>query len=86
MGVVGLVALACLWRWWAILPLAVYVAALWITALASTRSLKIASLAIVTSFVQLGSYGIGFIKAFMWKIVLRHGRDINEEIAIRKGK
>ena len=29
---------------------------------------------------------IGFIKAFVWKIVLRHGRDINEEIAIRKGK
>lgn len=85
-GVVGLVLLACVWRWWAILPLVAYVAALWITALASTRSLKIATLAIATSFVQLGSYGIGFIKAFMWKIVLGHGRDINEEIAIRKGK
>ena len=85
-GVLGLVLLACVWRWWAILPLVAYVAALWITALASTRSLKIATLAIATSFVQLGSYGIGFIKAFVWKIVLGHGRDINEEIAIRKGK
>ena len=85
-GVVTLVMLALLWHWWAILPLAAYVLALWITALCSTRSLKIASLAIVTSFIQLGSYGVGFIKAFVWKILLGHGRNIEEEIAIRKGK
>ena len=85
-GVVTLVLLALLWHWWAILPLAAYVLALWITALCSTRSLKIASLAIVTSFIQLGSYGVGFIKAFVWKILLGHGRNIEEEIAIRKGK
>lgn len=85
-GVVTLVLLALLWHWWAILPLVAYVLALWITALCSTRSLKIASLAIVTSFIQLGSYGVGFIKAFVWKILLGHGRNIEEEIAIRKGK
>ena len=81
-----LVLLALLWHWWAILPLVAYVAALWITALISTRSIKIATIAIASSFIQLGSYGVGFIKAFVWKILLRHGRDINEEIAIRKGK
>jgi hypothetical protein len=43
-------------------------------------------MAVVTSFVQLGSYGYGFIKSFVWKILLGHGRDINEEIAMRKGK
>ncbi|MGM9803145.1 MAG: glycosyltransferase [Muribaculaceae bacterium] len=86
LGVTALVLLSLLWRWWAILPLAAYVLALWVTALASTRSLKIACIAIVSSFVQLGSYGIGFIKAYVWKILLGHGRDINEEIAIRKGK
>lgn len=86
LGVATLVLLSLLWQWWAILPLALYVVMLWISALISTKSLKIASLAIITSFVQLGSYGIGFIKAFVWKIVLGHGRDINEEIAIRKGK
>ena len=86
LGVATLVLLSLLWQWWAILPLALYVVILWISALISTKSLKIASLAIITSFVQLGSYGIGFIKAFVWKIVLGHGRDINEEIAIRKGK
>ena len=86
LGVATLVLLSLLWQWWAILPLALYVVMLWISALISTKSLKIASLASITSFVQLGSYGIGFIKAFVWKIVLGHGRDINEEIAIRKGK
>ncbi len=43
-------------------------------------------MAIATSFIQLGSYGVGFIKAFTWKILLRHGRNIEEEIAMRKGK
>lgn len=86
LGVLALVLLSLVWHWWAILPIAAYVAALWITALASTKSIKIATLAIATSFVQLGSYGVGFLKAFVWKILLRHGRDINEEIAIRKGK
>ena len=48
--------------------------------------MKIACLAIVTSCLQLGSYGCGFIKAFVWKILLGHGRNIEEEIAMRKGK
>ena len=85
-GCLTLILLAIFWQWWAILPLALYVVLLWVSALFKTNSLKIASLAVVTSFVQLGAYGIGFIKAFVWKILLRHGRDINEEIAMRKGK
>ena len=79
-GCATLILLAIFWR------SALYVALLWISALAETKSLKIACLAILTSFIQLGSYGCGFIKAFVWKILLRHGRNIEEEIAIRKGK
>ena len=86
LGCVALVLLAIFWHWWAILPLALYVVMLWGSALVKTRSLKIASIAVVSSFIQLGAYGFGFIKAFVWKILLRHGRDINEEIAMRKGK
>ncbi len=86
LGCIALILLAIFWRWWAILPLALYVVMLWVSALVKTKSLKIASLAVVTSFVQLGAYGFGFIKAFVWKILLGHGRDINEEIAMRKGK
>ena len=86
LGCITLIALALVWHWWAILPLALYVVMLWATALFSTKSLKISLMAIVTSFVQLGSYGGGFIKAVVWKILLGHGRNIEEEIAIRKGK
>lgn len=86
LGCLLLVLLAIFWRWWAILPLVLYVVLLWISALVKTRSLKIACIAVVSSFIQLGAYGFGFIKAFIWKILLGHGRDVNEEIALRKGK
>ena len=56
-------------------------AALW-----ATRSPRIALLAVPASMIQLGGYGCGFIKAFVVKILLGRGRDINEEISIRKGK
>lgn len=85
-GSVLLIVLAVAWHWWCMLPLALYIAMLWVSAAVSTRSLKIACLAIVTSLIQLGSYGCGFIKAYVWKILLRHGRNIDEEIALRKGK
>lgn len=71
--------------WW-LMPLAVYLVALFIAALISTRSLGIALRAVPAGVIQICGYGCGFIKAFVWKILLRHGRDINEEIAIRKGK
>lgn len=85
-GCAVLILLAIAWRWWAILPLVLYAAMLWVSALVQTRNLKIASLAVVTSFVQLCSYGAGFIRAYVWKILLGHGRDIEQEIAMRKGK
>ncbi len=71
--------------WW-LLPLGLYFAAIFISALVSTRSLRIALLAIPASAIQLGGYGCGFIKAYVQKIILGKGRDINEEILIRKGK
>ena len=86
LGSVAMILLSICWKWWAILPLVVYLLAIWITAIISTRSLKIGTLAILTSIIQLGAYGCGFIKAYVWKILLRHGRNIEEEILIRKGK
>ena len=71
--------------WW-LLPLGLYFAAIFIGALISTRSLKIAVLAVPAAAIQLGGYGCGFIKAWFTKILLRRGRDIEEEINIRKGK
>lgn len=71
--------------WW-FLPAGIYLVALFVTALCSTRSVKIALLAIPASLIQIGGYGCGFIKAYFTKIILGKGRDIEEEIAIRKGK
>jgi len=85
-GCVLLVLLSLLWHWWCILPIVAYALLLWVSALMKHHSVRVASMAVVASFVQLCSYGWGFIKAYVWKIVLGHGRDVNEEIALRKGK
>ncbi|MDE6048630.1 MAG: glycosyltransferase [Paramuribaculum sp.] len=71
--------------WW-LLPIGIYLAAIFISALASTRSLKIAVLAIPASVIQICGYGCGFLKAWFTKIVLRRGRNIEEEIEMRRGK
>jgi glycosyltransferase involved in cell wall biosynthesis len=86
LGSAAMIILALLWHWWAIIPLVAYLLAVWITAIFSTRSIKIGSLAVITSIIQLSAYGCGFIKAYVWKILLGHGRNIEEEIIIRKGK
>ncbi|MBP5560956.1 MAG: glycosyltransferase [Muribaculaceae bacterium] len=85
-GTVTLILLSIFWHWWAILPLVVYFAAIFIDALCRTRNLVVALMAVPASLVMLCSYGLGFLKAFVWKIVLRHGRDEQQEIAMRKGK
>lgn len=86
LGSAALILLAIFWRWWCILPLAAYLVAVWFTAMVSTRSLKIGSLAVITSLIQLLGYGTGFIGAYVWKILLRHGRNEAQEVEMRRGK
>ena len=69
-----------------LLPLGVWLAAIFTAALIQSRSLRVAFLAVPASCIQLWGYGLGFIKAFFLKILLRRGRDIDEEIRLRKGK
>ncbi len=85
-GSVALIALAICWHWWCILPLAAYILALFVAALVSTKSLNIALMAVPASLIQLYGYGAGFIKAYFTKIILRQGRDVNQEIEMRRGK
>lgn len=84
-GVTLLIIGSLFWPW-LLIPLAIYLLALWIGALIAERNLKISFLAVAASMVQLVGYGTGFIKAYANKIILGRGRDINEEIEIRKGK
>lgn len=71
---------------WFLAPIGVYILALFIAALVSTRSFGIALRAVPAAIVQITGYGCGFIKAWFTKIILGRGRDLSEEIAIRKGK
>ncbi len=86
LGCFVLLLLAIFVSWWWLLPIGIYFLAVFIGALISTRSLRIALLSVPASAIQLGGYGLGFIKAFVTKILLGRGRDINEEIMMRKGK
>ncbi|MCM1349102.1 MAG: glycosyltransferase [Firmicutes bacterium] len=71
---------------WFLLPIGVYFLALFISAWISTRSLGIALRALPAAVVQICGYGCGFIRAYFTKIILGRGRDLGQEIAMRKGK
>lgn len=83
---VALVVLAATVTPWALLPLGVYLAAIFTAALLSTGSPVIATKAIPASVIQICGYGCGFIKAYTVKILLGRGRNVEEEIMMRKGK
>ena len=85
LGAVGLI-IGSIFVHWLWIPLLVYVVALFVGAMIAERNLKIASLAVAASLVQLTGYGSGFIKAYVNKIILGKGRDIAEEVEIRKGE
>lgn len=72
--------------WWFPAIPAVYLLAIFIGAFASTKSFVIAAKAVPAAIIQLGGYGSGFIRAYFTKIILGRGRNVAEEISIRKGK
>ncbi|MDD4636537.1 MAG: glycosyltransferase [Bacteroidales bacterium] len=79
LGVIFLLAgsLQCVW---ALLPLGVYIVALFLESLLRNRSLQIALLSIVTSFIQLGGYGLGFLLAFNRQVILRRKSDMQAKL------
>ena len=86
LGCVVLVLLGVFVSAWFLLPLAVYFLAIFACALVKTKSLNVALLSVPASAIQLFGYGTGFIKAWIEKIVLGRGRNIEEEIEMRRGK
>ncbi len=85
-GSVALIVLGILVSPWFFAALAAYFLAVFIGAVIATRNMKIAVMAVPAAAIQLTGYGTGFIKAWFLKILLRRGRDVSEEILIRKGK
>lgn len=71
--------------WW-LLPLGLYLVAILIAAYKSTHSIKIAILAVPASVIQICGYGTGFLRAWVMNILLGRGRDIEQEISMRRGK
>lgn len=84
-GVVCCVLAAAVSPWW-LLPIGVYLLAVLSAALWQSRSIKVALLAVPASVIQIGGYGCGFIRAWFTKIFLRRGRNVDEEIRLRKGR
>ena len=80
-GVIAMILVSFFWIW-AILPLLVYVVAIFTGALVKTKSLPVACLAVVAAFVQLFGYGNGFLNAFIRKIILK--RRVNKEEELEK--
>lgn len=57
-------ALGRFWWMW-LLPIALYIVAIFTESLLMNKSIKIALLSIVTSYIQLCGYGLGFIDEFL---------------------
>lgn len=83
---VALILLAVFASPWWLLPLGVYALLLLVDALRTTRSPKIALLALPASAIQIIGYGTGFIRAYTRNILLGRGRDLQTELDMRRGK
>ena len=53
-----------------LLPIAAFILIVWVDSLIKNKNLMVAFASIVASFVQLFSYGLGFLRAF-WKRILK---------------
>lgn len=86
--VIGAVLLVCgiFVSPWFLLPLGIYLLAIFVSALVSARSAVIALKAVPASVIQICGYGCGFIRAFVPQILLRRGRDVEREVAVRRGR
>ena len=73
LGNIAIVISAVFLTPWLLAFPACYILLLFVDSLCTTRNLKIAGFAIITSMIQLFGYGLGFIRSFIQKVLLRQG-------------
>mgnify|MGYP006283992131 FL=1 len=74
-GILGLVILSLLLNPWFVIPIILFILILFTEALFLTKKIKIALMAIATSFIQIFCYAYGFMLSFFKiKILKRHER------------
>lgn len=86
LGVIASILLAIFVSPWWLVPLILYLFLIWQAALYYTGSIVIAFKAVPAALIQLCGYGCGFLKAFFLKIICRRGRNVEQEIEMRRGK
>jgi GT2 family glycosyltransferase len=65
--------------WLLVLP-AFYLLLLFVDSLCKTKKLQIAAISLITSIIQITGYGLGFLNAFIQKIIFRKGLEDLETI------
>ncbi len=73
LGLLGLIVLALIFSFYFLAPMLLWIFLILIDSSIKNKSLVIGLLSIVTSFVQLNGYGLGFIRAFWKRIILGKG-------------
>ena len=69
-----------LWNIWALVPLVAYFVIIFLSSLLSNKNISIGVLSLFTSAIQIYGYGLGFIRAFIKKIIFRKRNDKDQEL------
>ena len=80
LGSFFILLLALLVSPWFLILHAAYLTVLFVDSLIKTKNLSVAALSLVTSFIQIVGYGIGFIGSFVKKILLNKGLEDRDTI------
>jgi glycosyltransferase involved in cell wall biosynthesis len=68
---IGLLVLLSFFNIWFITPIVVYILVLFIDSTIRNSSLEIGLFSVIASFIQLISYGLGFIESFIKRVLLK---------------
>ncbi|MDR1525970.1 MAG: glycosyltransferase [Tannerella sp.] len=80
LGSIAVTVLAFVLSAWFLVFPAVYISLLFSDSLLKTKSVRIAGLSLIASFIQIFGYGFGFITSFIRKIIFRKGPEDSETI------